>query len=240
MCLLLSKFIKVHPLDGMRESAILSRIYTSCNSYRVARWCLQQALKYETPFFSVTARKIMRERFGVEIGAYSYGPCFSPSVSGAPIVIGRYVSIGQGLKSYRANHPLDRLSTHAFFFNGDLGYVRDTNIEVSPLTIEHDVWIGDGVIITPRCRRIGLGAVVGAGSVVTKDVPDFAVVAGNPARVIKWRFNPEMQERVRQSKWWELPVGECVRHIDFMSSALAGDAWRHPLLNRRSAMPTVA
>jgi acetyltransferase-like isoleucine patch superfamily enzyme len=233
MRLLLSKFVKVHPPDGLRESAIVSRLYKSCDSQRVARWCRRQALKYEGVFFSLTARTIMRERHGVVIGAYSYGPCFDPSSFGTGTTIGRYVSIAQRVVAYQANHPMDRLSTHGFFFNRDLGYVRETNVPFTSLTIEHDAWIGDSVIITPNCWRIGLGAVVGAGSIVTKDVPDFAVVAGNPARLIKWRFSPEMQECIRNSRWWELPLSECVRHIDFMSSPLGADACNHPLLRGR-------
>jgi acetyltransferase-like isoleucine patch superfamily enzyme len=50
--------------------------------------------------------------------------------------------------------------------------------------VGHDAWIGDYVVITPRCRRIGIGAVVGAGAVVTRDVPDYAIVAGVPAKVV--------------------------------------------------------
>ena len=172
----------------------------------------------------------MHERYGVSIGAYSHGPgCFERGRLGKGTTIGRYASIGT-VRAYQANHPLDRLSTHGFFFNSDLGYVSETNVPLSKLVIEHDAWIGDSVIITPNCRRIGLGAVVGAGSVVTKDVPDFAVVAGNPARLIKWRFSSEMQEVIRNSKWWELPISECARHIDFMSSSLGPEASRHPLL----------
>jgi acetyltransferase-like isoleucine patch superfamily enzyme len=230
------KFVKVHPPDGLRESAIIHSLYKSCDSWRVAMWCLKQSLKFEGgEFYSSTAREIIRERFGVTIGAYSHGPCFEPGGFGPGTTIGRYVSIAQRVRAIEANHPMDRLSMHGFFFNGKLGYVPETNVPLTPLTIEHDAWIGDSVIITPKCRRIGLGAVVGAGSIVTKDVPDFAVVAGNPARLIKWRFSPEMQECIRQSKWWELPVSECARHIGFMSSPLGEAAWRHPLLAGRPA-----
>ena len=175
----------------------------------------------------------MRERCGVSIGAYSYGPCFEPGNFGKGTKIGRYVSIAPRVRAYQANHPLDRLSTHGFFFNSELGYVRETNVPFTSLIIEHDAWIGDSVIITPNCRRIGLGAVVGAGSIVTKDVPDFAIVAGNPAKVIKWRFTPEMQEWIRDSRWWERPVGECARYIDFMSAPLGSNAFKHPLLMNR-------
>jgi virginiamycin A acetyltransferase len=143
------------------------------------------------------------------------------------------VSIAPGVKAYQANHPLDRLSTHGFFFNSELGYIPETNVPISSLVIEHDAWIGDSVIITPNCRRIGLGAVVGAGSIVTKDVPDFAVVAGSPARLIKWRFTPEMQEVIRNSKWWERSVEDCARYIDFMSGALGENGSTHPLLKRK-------
>ena len=177
----------------------------------------------------------MREKYDIVIGAYSYGCCFNPSSFGKGTRIGRYVSIGQRVVAYWANHPIDRLSGHAFFFNHALGYVPETNISFTSLTVGDDVWIGDSVIITARCRRIGLGSVIGAGSVVTKDVPDFAVVAGNPARLIKWRFSPELQELIRQSRWWDRPLSECVEHIDFMSSTLGDDAWNHPLLSRPQA-----
>jgi virginiamycin A acetyltransferase len=233
MRLLPSKFVKVHPPDGLCESVFISRLYKSCHSRRVAMWCLQRALKCESAFFSLTARTIMRERLGVEIGAYSYGSCFDPGSFGAGTTVGRYVSIARRVRAHQANHPLDRLSTHAFFFNSDLGYMRETNVPSTLLTIEHDAWIGESVVITPGCRRIGLGAVVGAGSIVTKDVPDFAVVAGNPARLIKWRFLPEMQECIRNSKWWEFPITECARNIDFMSLPLRTDAYSHPILKNR-------
>ena len=108
-----------------------------------------------------------------------YGPCFEPGNFGNGTRIGRYVSIAPKVRAFQASHPIDRLSTHGFFFNSKLEYVRETNVPFTQLIIEHDAWIGDSVIITPSCRRIGLGAVVGAGSIVTKDVPDFAVVAGN-------------------------------------------------------------
>jgi virginiamycin A acetyltransferase len=221
---MLASLVNVHSPDGLREFTVLSRIYKVCRSRRIARWCLHQSLKYEGPFFSFTAREIMRANYGVSIGAYSYGPCFEPGSFGAGTQIGRYVSMALRVRAYQANHPLDRLSTHGFFFNSELGYVRETNVPLSSLIIEHDAWIGDSVIITPNCRRIGLGAVVGAGSIVTKDVPDFAVVAGNPARLIKWRFSPEMQETILKSKWWELPIGECACYIDFMSRPLGEDA----------------
>lgn len=226
-----AKHVKVRSPDGLCESAIISRIYRSVRSRRIAMWCLEKALDYETHFLSLTARTIMRERLGVEIGAYTHGSCFEPGNFGAGTVIGRYVSIAQRVRAHHTNHPLDRLSMHAFFFNNELGYVPATNVPSSPLLIEHDAWLGDSATLTPGCRRIGLGAVVGAGSVVTKDVPDFAVVAGNPARLIKWRFPPEMQERIRLSRWWELPVSECAKHMDFMSAPLAADGWKHPLLN---------
>jgi acetyltransferase-like isoleucine patch superfamily enzyme len=224
---------KLGPADRMKKSPLGDWLLkVSQRSSRLTPWCLNQALRLEGgQFYSVTARNIMRERYGVSIGAYSYGPCFDPTAFGAGTVIGRYVSIASGVRAYQANHPLDRLSTHPFFFNSELGYVPATNVPLSLLVVEDDVWIGESVIMTPRCRRIGLGVVIGAGSIVTKDVPDFAIVAGNPAKVIKWRFTSEMQECIRNSRWWELPVGECAHHIDFMSSALAADASRHPLLS---------
>lgn len=175
----------------------------------------------------------MRFRCGVEIGAYSYGPCFELGILGEGTIVGRYVSIASRLRVYQANHPFDTLSTHGFFFNSALGYVPSTSVPFTRLRIEHDVWIGDSVIVTPGCRRIGLGAVVGAGSIVTKDVPDFSVVAGNPARVIKPRFTPDIQRAVSESRWWDLPVSALVGDIELFCKPLGDGDLTHPLLSRR-------
>ena len=83
-----SLFMEIHQPDGLREFTVLSRIYKTCRSGRVSRWCLSKALKHESAFFSFTAREIMRENYGVSIGSYSYGPCFEPGNFGNGTRIG--------------------------------------------------------------------------------------------------------------------------------------------------------
>jgi acetyltransferase-like isoleucine patch superfamily enzyme len=233
---MVERLTQTDPVTHMRRSRLNWVLVRASGFQRLCPWSLQQAFKFEHGhFFSLTARQIMLERYGISIGDYSHGSCFEPAAFGPGTVVGRYVSIAQRVRAFSANHPIDRLSMHGFFCNSALGYVAETNVPLTLLTIEHDAWIGDAVIITPRCRRIGLGAVVGAGSVVTKDVPDFAVVAGNPAKLIKWRFTTEIQEAIRNSRWWELPVSECARHLGWMTSTLDAEACRHPLLNKRKS-----
>jgi len=184
----------------------------------------------EGAFYSFTARWILEDRYGVKIGPYSYGQCFVPDAFPPGVIVGNYVSIASGVKIFRRNHPLDWLSTHPFFFNSKLGFVNEDKVPMRPLAIEHDAWIGENVIIAPGCQRIGIGAVAGAGAVVTRDIPDFAVVGGVPARVLRMRFLPETCRSILASRWWERPVQECMAHLGAMTSPLEAGRPRHPLL----------
>ena len=94
------------------------------------------------------------------------------------VTIGKNVMIGKDLKIFTQNHRIDRL---------DIPMREQGTSEVSPLTIGDDVWICDSVIITPGCSQIGSGSILAAGSVVTKDVAPYAVVGGNPAKIIRYR-----------------------------------------------------
>jgi acetyltransferase-like isoleucine patch superfamily enzyme len=108
------------------------------------------------------------------------------------ITIGRYCSIGKNLQFVLNHHNYKHSSTHPLFSEG---------FSRGHITIGHDVWIGLNVIMMDNVT-VGDGAVVGAGAVVTRDVPPYAIVAGNPAKVIKYRFSPELIERFLRVKWW--------------------------------------
>lgn len=159
-------------------------------------------------FHSASMRRILWERHGVKVGAYSYGPCLVPGAFPSGVTVGRYVSIAGNVRVILRNHPMDRLSTHPFFFNSRLGYVEEDQTLVGSLVIDHDAWIGEAAMIGPSCRRIGLGAIVAAGSVVTKDVPDFTIVGGVPAKPIRTRFDEAEQQAVRETRWWERTMEE--------------------------------
>ncbi len=157
--------------------------------------------------FSKTAREILAKYHGVSIGKYSYG-CFSPRKIPPGTRIGRYCSFAGNVVILNGNHPLGHKSLHPFFYNPIFGYVKELKIERTSLCIGNDVWIGENAVILPSVTEIGNGAVVGAGSVVTKNVPPFAVVAGNPARLLKYRFSPKVMEEISQSAWWEKDIEE--------------------------------
>jgi virginiamycin A acetyltransferase len=216
----------------LRRSAICGALLWACRVPQVRVACIAMARRLEGgEMYSHTIREVLLRFYGLEVGAYSYGECTIPGAFPPGVSIGRYVSIAAGVRVFRRNHPTDRLSTHPFFYNQRLGLVERENIPNARLVIEHDVWIGERAIITPRCGRIGLGAVIGAGSVVTEDVPDFAIVAGVPAKLLRYRFAEGLRDAVRRSRWWERSVWELARHLPSMVEPL-DLASTHPLLPR--------
>ena len=176
--------------------------------------------------FSPSWRIVARKFHGVEFGAYSYSPYLKPGDLPRGTWVGRFCSLATGLEILRRNHPTDFASQHPLFFNRRIGLLEEdavSGIEANPLRIGHDVWIGVNTIILPQCREIGNGAIVAAGSVVTRNVPAFTVVGGNPARPIRKRFPTEVEEIVDASQWWLEPLTKLVEHLDLFTGPLVGE-----------------
>ena len=132
--------------------------------------------------------------------------------------IGRYTSIAQSCFVGSDRHPTDWLSTSRVFYvpgfrNFSSGF-EDNGFKAAhfantgtPVAIGNDVLIANNCIIN-RDVTIGTGAIIAPGSVVTKDVPPYAIVGGNPARIIRYRFSDDLIERLLQSRWWDYAVYE--------------------------------
>ncbi|WP_292960630.1 CatB-related O-acetyltransferase [Novosphingobium sp. UBA1939] len=152
---------------------------------------------------NLALRAWFRDRHRIDVGLHSYG-CFDQWRMPGPIRIGRYCSIASTVRSAPINHPFDAMTTHPVLYERKFGGVDQDIHWDDVLVIEDDVWIGHNVMILPGCKFVGRGAIIGAGAVVTRDVPAYAVVAGNPARKLRDRFQPDLIAALEESRWWEL------------------------------------
>ena len=134
--------------------------------------------------------------------------------------IGKYCSISWNVSIGGANHQMERLSTiplHRVFH--EQVFESYKSFEDEKLVIGNDVWIASNVCIL-RGVSIGDGAIIGAGSVVTKDVPPYAIVCGVPAKIIKYRFNDNIIKELLKISWWDLSDDKLNLIKDFFNKEL--------------------
>ncbi|WP_081979712.1 CatB-related O-acetyltransferase [Pseudooceanicola atlanticus] len=159
-----------------------------------------------------------------DMGVYSYSRSCLGGDSGRSnlqnVKIGRYCSIADNVRIFQADHDLQKFSTSTYLYAMPSfrreGYIvkqrtkeRSKSIKLSrmsqntspPVIIGNDVWIGSHVALRPGIE-IGDGACIATGSVVTKNVPPYAVVGGVPAKVIKYRFDKQIVDELLDIKWW--------------------------------------
>ncbi|THD62956.1 CatB-related O-acetyltransferase [Phenylobacterium sp.] len=174
------------------------------------------------------------------LGAFSY----SVSAIREWVAVGRYCSLASNIAWMGGDHPADWASTSPALLKGDehravtafraqFG-LADLAEEFVPtelkVDIGHDVWIGDQAMIAPGVT-IGDGAVIGARTLVLKDVPPYAVVVGHPARILRYRFSENLVARFQTARWWRfspavvasLPVSDPERFLDAFEEKIARD-----------------
>jgi acetyltransferase-like isoleucine patch superfamily enzyme len=174
------------------------------------------------PASSVTIRNIFATYHDVNVGMYTGRGCFVLGNFKPGTKIGRYTAIYRTVIAFNANHPMNTKSTHAFFYNPKLGYAKTDLLTRTKLTIGNDVWIGHNAIILSSVSSIGDGAIIGAGTVLHQDVPPYAVVAGNPSRVVRYRFSKKIIEELLAERWWEKSIKELQAEFKSFQKPLAG------------------
>lgn len=157
--------------------------------------------------------------FGARIGFSSIGE-YSRIRHFATVyyaTVGKFTTINKSTRIGLGQHPSNMISTNLIFYAKNPisnRWVRPIVFEdYKPITIGNDVFIGEAAMIMGGVK-IGDGAIVAARSVVTKDVPPYAIAAGVPARVVKYRFDQDTINRLLEIKWWDLPEQEITEKID--------------------------
>lgn len=171
----------------------------------------------------------------IEIGDYTYCSDFeevddhaarlAPYLyPGAPerLAIGRFVQIAHGVRfiTSSANHPMKGISTYPFavFDPQTMHRYAEEVASHGDTVVGNDVWLGYGALVLPGVT-IEDGAIVGAGAVVNRDVPAYAIVAGNPADVVRMRFAPEIVRSLLDLAWWNWPIERIEQAVPALESA---------------------
>ncbi|MDG6093596.1 CatB-related O-acetyltransferase [Acetobacter sp. AN02] len=163
------------------------------------------------------------EDWGWEIGDYTYGRPLVLEPQLAKLKIGRFCSIGPDVTFILGNHRTDTVTTYPFaelkdFWDAPEDLETDHSSK-GDIVVGNDVWFGAGSTILSGAV-IGTGAVIGAGAMIRGDIPPYAIVAGNPCRVIRKRFSDDLITRLLATSWWDWDRD---RIRDSLSLLMSGD-----------------
>ncbi|TGK36026.1 antibiotic acetyltransferase [Leptospira gomenensis] len=156
------------------------------------------------------------ENFETENVLYHY------DFSGDRLIVGKFCALATGVKFIMngANHRMNSFSTYPFAIFGNGWEVVMSRMQNLPhkgdTIVGNDVWIGTNAVILPGVK-IGDGAIVGAYSVVARDVPPYTIVAGNPARLIRDRFSKDTTEKLLKLRWWDWSPEKITNSLEFLT-----------------------
>ncbi|KQU47018.1 acetyltransferase [Rhodococcus sp. Leaf278] len=196
----------LHPIPGQSRVVLLKPLVSS------PLIDIGEYTYYDDPEFA--------EEFATRNVLHHYGP--------DRLVIGKFCALATGVTFIMngANHRMNGVSTYPFPIMGGawaehLDLVSDLPSR-GDTVVGHDVWIGGNVTVMPGVR-IGNGAVISTESVVTKDVPDYAVVGGNPARVLRERFTADETRTLLDIAWWNWPIDSITERVRTIADGSVAD-----------------
>lgn len=158
----------------------------------------------------------------VDIGRFSSvnGPNTDIVAYGGKVTIGQFCSIARNVSMQVSNHVMNRPTTYPIFKNIFKEENAGEFVIRGHISIGNDVWIGAHALILSGAK-INDGAIIAANSVVTGEIPSYAIVAGSPARVVKYRFNEEVIKILLEKQWWNWPIEKIKSEKEFFERNLS-------------------
>lgn len=177
---------------------------------RLRRLFLRAAGEQSLQSFLSQQEKFRRKYPRYTLGVGTYGmPKVHDDDEGTTLRIGAYCSISSEVQIFLGkNHRLDWVSSYPFpAFFVEAQHIPKFGVSRGDVTIGSDVWLCANCMVLSGVT-VGHGAVIGAGAVVTRDVQPYSVVAGNPAKHVRWRFDEKIRQKLLAAAWWDWPEAE--------------------------------